>query len=71
MYRSSTCMFVTVGLNFAPPPLLGFSLQLFKIQIFNRREKSSKMWTFGGGGKVIQIMDRENIVHEELRRGET
>lgn len=70
MYRSSTCMFVTVGLNFAPPPL-GFSLQLFKIQIFNRREKSSKMWTFGEGGKVIQIMDRENIVHEELRRGET
>lgn len=63
-------MFVTVGLNFVPPPL-GFSLQLFKIQIFNRREKSSKMWTFGGGGKVIQIMDRENIVHEELRRGET
>ena len=58
-------MFVTVGLNFAPP------LQLFKIQIFNRREKSSKMWTFGEGGKVIQIMDRENIVHEELRRGET
>ena len=60
-------MFVTVGLNFA---LLGFSLQLFKIQIFNRREKEFKdgLW---GRGKVIQIMDRENIVHEELRRGET
>ena len=65
MYRSSTCMFVTVGLNFVP---LVSPCSYLKYK-YSTDEKRVQRCGLLGRGKVIQIMDRENIVHEELRRG--